>query len=216
MDAGGAEHRCELCTVPEGRSARVVGQHLIHSLILADDATTWQQHLTDDSLGAVARLLDRGSQIVVTSHERPMREIQAIALLLRNAGMPLQVLVNDGTNRLPVPFAMTGRSPLHLVQARGALRRGDSMLFVLWQAPMRPRGLLPWEAPEAASRPAVGPIVLARFTDRPISLVRLEVAGLNVAQVRLVESLWEDSGAAAEQEAADLTAALEPRPARAG
>jgi len=202
--------------VPDGASPLGVGQHLIHSLVLADDAIAWQEHLTDDSLGAVARLLERGPQIVVTSHERPMREIQAIALLLRNAGMPLQVLVNDGTTRLPVPFAMTGRSPLHLVQARGALRRGASMLFVLWRAPMRPRGMLPWEAPEVASRPAVGPVVLARLTDRPISLVRLEVAGHDVARVRLVDSLWDDSGAPPEDEAARLTAALEPRPARAG
>ena len=200
----------------DGHPVNVVGQHLIHSLVLADDANRWQEHLTDDSFGTLAQLLDLGSQIVVTSHERPLREIQAIALLLRNAGMPLQVLVNDGTTRLPTTFAMSGRSPLHLVQARGALRRGDSMLFVLWRAPMRPRGLLPWEAPDAPSRPAVGPVVLSRLTRRPISLVRLEVTGQDAARIRLAASVWEDSGGPPEDEAAGLTRALEPRVARAG
>lgn len=204
-------HECDACRVDDGRSAQAVGQHLIHDLVLTDDAAHWQVHLTDDALGAVARLMERGSQIVVTSHQRPMREIQAIALLLRNAGMPLQVLVNDGTTNRPVPFALTGRSPLHLVHARSVLRRGDSMLFVLWRAPMRPRGMLPWEAPDTPSRPASGPIVLSRLTGRPISLVRIEIAGQETAQVRLVEELWDDSGAPPEEEARRLTAALELR-----
>lgn len=216
MSAGAPAHRCDECAVPGGSSASVVGQHLIYSLVLADDAARWQAHLTDDSFDTIAALLDRGSQIVVTSHERPMREIQAIALLLRSAGMPLQVLVNDGTTRVPTSFAMTGRSPLHLVRARTALRRGDSMLFVLWRAPMRPRGMLPWEAPEATPRPAVGPIVLSRLTDRPISLVRLEVTGSTTARLRLVAAGWEDGGAPAEDEAAQLTRALDPMASRVG
>lgn len=214
MSAGALAHSCDACVVPEGRAVSVVGQHLIYSLVLADDAARWQAHLTDDSLDTIAALLDLGSQIVVTSHERPMREIQAIALLLRNAGMPLQVLVNDGTTRVPTSFAMTGRSPLHLVHARGALRRGDSMLFVLWRAPMRPRGMLPWEAPESASRPAVGPILLSRLTGRPISLVRLEVTGSGSARLRLAAASWDDGGAPPEDEATLLTRALDPMATR--
>jgi hypothetical protein len=211
-------HSCAACRVGDHGTAAVAGQHLIQQLLVEDDALRWQEHMTDDSLDAIGRILERGSQIVVTSHERPMREIQAIALLLRNAGVPLQVLVNDGTTRIPVPFAVTGRSPLHLVSARAALRRGDSMLFVLWRAPMRPRGMLPWEAVAATPRPAVGPIVLARRTGRPITLVRLEVvAGVeDTALVRLVEQLWSDSGAELDAEARLLTQAIEPRRARAG
>ena len=206
---GSRQHRCEDCAV-DGRGVQVVGQHLLHSLLLADDAARWQDHLSDAGLAAVGRLLARGPQLVVTSHERPMREIQALALLLRNAGMPLRVLVNDGSTRRPVDFALTGRSPLHLVSALGAVRAGDSVLFVLWRAPMRPRGMLPWEAPDVPARPAVGPVVLARRTGVPVTVARIAVTGRTAARIELVERPWVDPGGDLDDAARDLTRAVEP------
>jgi lauroyl/myristoyl acyltransferase len=196
--------------VDERGPVDAVGQHLIQYLLEVDDAQRWQEHLTTESLVTVNRLLERGSQILVTSHHVPMRELQAITLLLRNAGMPLQVVANDGTTRVPFPFILTGRSPLHLVNARTALRRGDSVYFVLWRAPMRRRGLLPWEAPEEESRPAAGPVVLARMTGRPITLVRLEVIGRRAARLRIHEQEWQDSGGDIDDEARRLTDAVDP------
>ena len=212
-------HRCADCEIAPhatAADAAAAGQRLLYRLLLDDDGPRWREHLTADGRRAIARVLDRGPQIVVTSHERPLREIQALALLLRNAGMPLRVLVNDGTTRVPVAFALTGRSPLHLVNALGALRGGDSVLFVLWRAPMRPRGLLPWEAPHERPRPAVGPVVLARRTGLPITLGRLHTAGRRAARIELVEQRWHDGGASLEDEARRLTEAVDPVLARAG
>ena len=204
---GTRTHRCDDCAV-DGRGVQVVGQHLLQSLLLSDDAARWQDHLSDAGLAAVGRVLERGPQVVVTSHQRPMREIQALALLLRNAGMPLRVVVNDGTTRRPVDFALTGRSPLHLVSALGAVRSGDSVLFVLWRAPMRPRGLLPWEAPDQPARPAVGPVVLARRTGVPVTLARLAVTGRTGARIELVEQPWHDPGGEIDDAARELTCAV--------
>jgi hypothetical protein len=187
-----------------------VGQHLIEQLRVDDDSERWQQHLTSRGRLAVERMLVRGPQVVVTSHERPMREIQALALLLRNAGMPLQVVVNDGTTRRAVSFALAGRTPLHLVHAYRAVRSGGSVLFVMWRAPMRRRGALPWEAPHAPARPAAGPIAVARHAGVPITLAHLEVTGTRAARIELVERPWTDGGAPLDDEATTLTRALDP------
>lgn len=207
-------HRCDDCLIANTgprSSVEVVGQYLIETLRDEDDAARWQQHLTRPGIAAVQRMLERGPQVVVTPHERPMREIQALALLLRNAGMPLLAVVNDGTTRRVVSFVLTGRSPLHLVNAYGALRRGESVLFVLWRSPTRRRGLLPWEAPDAEARPAAGPIALARRAGVPLTIAQLNVTGRRVARIDLVERLWTDGGRDLDDESAALTSSLSAR-----